>query len=31
MVAYFVVSIIDSLAQSYAKRLEKQRQEKHHD
>jgi len=31
MVAYFVVSIINSLAQSYAKRKEKQRKEEHTD
>jgi len=31
MVVYFVVSIINSLAQSYAKRLEKEMKEKHHD
>ena len=31
MVAYFVVSIMNSLAQSYVKRLEKERKEKHHD
>jgi len=31
MVTYFIVSIVNSLAQSYAKRLEKERKEKHHD
>ena len=31
MVAYFVVSIINSLAQSYVKRLDKEKKEKHHD
>jgi len=31
MVTYFIVSIVNSLAQSYAKRLEKERREKHHD
>merc|ERR1712025_591107 len=31
MVVYFVVSIVNSLAQSYAKRLEKEKKAKHHD
>ena len=31
MVVYFVVSIVNSLAQSYAKRLENEKKAKHHD
>ena len=31
MVAYFVISIINSLAQSYVKRIEKEKKEKHSD
>ena len=31
MVVYFVVSIVNSLAQSYAKRLEKEKKAKHND